>query len=335
MKKISIDWLQFTVQKKSYLGVITEVLKLNYKLFEPLPKGKMGYSKQMHYENISVLYDGKEDMGIHVIISGQGCRKYEEFHPLINLIFRLNKIDAKATRIDLALDDRVGDLLPFKKMLADIKRGNVLSKWKTSTEIIKRDMEGKTIGQTINVGSRTSGTFLRIYNKAQEQNLENVIWTRLELEIKGKNAEVLQKKMQVHNVGTLIQGILKNYLRILTPNRKDKNKSRWKNRPYWDNIIQEVEKIKLTSKGSDKTLDDTKIWLEKQVGQSLAMVSISDGDVDFVYNLITESSKKLSAKNKQKIIQYEKLEEIRKKETRERMENEYENEVWGEYNNVK
>ena len=65
------------------------------------------------------------------------------------------------------------------------------------------------------------------------------------------------------------------------------------------------------------------------------MVSISDGDVDFVYNLITESSKKLSAKNKQKIIQYEKLEEIRKKETRERMENEYENEVWGEYNNVK
>ena len=193
-------------------------------------------------------------------------------------------------------------------MLSDITKGNVSSKWKTSTELIQRDMEGNKIGQTINVGSRTSNTFLRIYNKALEQKIEGT-WNRVELEIKKTNAEELQKIITTDNVGTLFKGILKNYIRLLEPNKKDKNKSRWKTRKYWDDLIENVEKIKLTRKAEEKTIDEKKIWLEKQVGQTLAVVTLADGSVDFVYDLITDNAKKLKLKNQKILEKYELLEE--------------------------
>lgn len=307
-KEIIIDWLQFTVQNKTFVGIITDILQLQFQLFEELPKGKLGYKKQLFFENISVLYDGTQDMGVHIILSGKGCRFYEQYHPLINLIDRINETEGKLTRIDLALDDKKGDLIPFKKMLSDITKGNVSSKWKTSTELIQRDMEGNKTGQTINVGSRTSNTFLRIYNKALEQKIKGT-WNRMELEIKKTNAEELQKIITTDNAGTLFKGILKNYIRLLEPNKKDKNKSRWKTRKYWDNLIENVEKIKLTRKAEEKTIDEKKMWLEKQVGQTLAVVTLADGSVDFVYDLITDNAKKLKLKNQKILEKYELLKE--------------------------
>lgn len=310
-KEIIIDWLQFTVQNKTFVGVITDILQLQFQLFEELPKGKLGYKKQLFFENISILYDGTQDMGVHIILSGKGCRFYEQYDSLINLIDRINKIEGKLTRIDLALDDKKGDLIPFEKMLSDITKGNVSSKWKTSTELIQRDMEGSKIGQTINVGSRTSNTFLRIYNKALEQKIEGT-WNRIELEIKKTNAEELQKIITIDNVGTLFKGILKNYIRLLEPNKRDKNKSRWKTRKYWDNLIENVEKIKLTRKAEEKSIDEKKMWLEKQVGQTLAVISLADGSVDFVYDLIKDNAKKLKLKNQKILERHKIIEEERK-----------------------
>lgn len=307
-KTIIIDWVSFTVKEQSPIKVIIEILQMNIKLFSPLKSGKMGYKKQLHYENIYILYDGTEEMGVHVIMSGKGCAEFEIKESILELFERLNKIKSKCTRIDLALDDKVGDLIPIDNIIEDITGGNSISKWRTNLETTKRDMKGNILGKMITVGLRTSDTFLRIYDKSLEQKVDGT-WNRIELEIKKNNAVSLQKMLTEENAGEIFQGILKNYIRIVEPNKKEKNRSRLKNKSYWENIVQTASKIKLTKQKKEKTIDEKKSWLENQVGQTMAMVSLHDGDVNFIYELITKNAKSLKTKNKELLRQYQIFEE--------------------------
>lgn len=271
---------------------------MDLNLFEELPKGKLGYKKQIFFNNITVCYDGNEDMGTHIILSGQGCRQFEVDESLLDLIKRINVIEGKVTRIDLALDDKKGNLIEFDNLLEDIIKGNIVSRWKTSTEIIKRNLKGEREGRTINLGSRTSNCFLRIYDKRLEQKTKDT-WYRIELEIKKENAEELQKIINKNNAGELMQGILKNYMRIVVPNGKDKNKSRWKTAEYWEKIVENVAKVRLARKGEEKSIEQLKNWIETQVGASMAVVAINEGgSIDFLSDVVSKSAKKLKAKHR-------------------------------------
>ena len=277
----------------------------------------MGYKRQLSLQNISFLYEGREDMGVHVIISGQGCRWYENYFPLISLIHRVNRYKGKLTRIDLALDDRVGDLIPLDKIIKDVTQGNATSKCKSNMEITERDFNGNTLGKALTIGKRSSNTYIRFYDKAKEQKLKDkkAVWNRIEIELKGENAQTVQNVIYETNVGPLFQGILKNYLRIMVPNPKDKNKSRWKNRKYWDNLIKIVPTMKLTQKAIPKTINHKKLWVEKQVGQTLAMITMADGgSTDFIDSLITENAKRLKRKNKLMVQEHLQREEELKEE---------------------
>ena len=297
MLEISVDWLQFTSKNPNPIDVIIHNLHLDVKLFQELPSGKLGYKKQLFYENIFILFDGNEDMGTHVIMSGKGCRTYESHYPIIKLIESFEIAELKATRIDLAIDDKEGKIIKLDNIVEDTIKGNVVSKWKTSTEIIKRNLsDGEKIGQTIYLGSRKSEVFMRIYDKSMQQNEEGN-WVRIELEIKGKKAVELQKILQIENAGSLTKGIINNYFRIVEPG-KDKNKSRWKTKKYWTKIIDSTEKIKLSRIKEEKTIDETKEWLMKQLAPTIASTVIADeGDLDFIVELIKDGQKRMKPKH--------------------------------------
>lgn len=300
--QIIIDWLQFTIKDKTFADVITNILQYPFNLFQQLPKGKLGYKKQIAYDNISVLYEGNLDMGIHVILSGKGCRQFESKESILNLIDRINQNNGKLTRIDLALDDYKGDLVPFKKIKSDIIKGNIVTKWKSSIEINKRDTDGNLKGETISLGSRSSNTFLRIYDKALEQKIEGV-WNRLEIEIKKENAEKVQELLTPYSTSIILKGVLNNYLRIVQPHETDTNKSRWKTQPYWEKLINGIDKIKLTQKKEEKSIDEKKEWIKKQVGPTMAIVSIlENGDDAFFKEVINESIDKMKPKHQRIII---------------------------------
>ena len=161
MLEIVIDWLQFTTKETNPLNVIIPLLRLDVKEFTELKKGKMGYKRQWHSDNIFILFDGNqklgEEMGTHVIITGKGCRLYENKNSLTYLIDRLNKYDCKVTRIDLAIDDKSGNTIALEKILTDVREGNTVSRWKNSLELTQRELKnGKINGQTINLGSISS-----------------------------------------------------------------------------------------------------------------------------------------------------------------------------------
>lgn len=298
MLKVTIDWLQFTCKNPNPLDIIIHLLGLDVKLFVQLEKGKLGYKRQTMHDNITVLYDGNKDMGTHVILSGKGCRAYERKEPILNLIKRLNKNNIKCTRIDIAVDDHKGEIIDLKRIKYDIKHANVVSKWKTSVETIKRSMkDGFVMGHTVQVGSRASDVMLRFYNKSLEQEIEGN-WTRMELEVKKDKAVNLQKRMEKTNIGNLAVGIINNYLRIVEPNKKDNNKSRWKTKPYWKKIIDTTEKISLSDGKEDVTLDKMEKWFEHQVAPTLAtIVMAKGGDIDYLFSQIKEGKKRLKPKH--------------------------------------
>lgn len=295
---ISIDWIQFTSLDLSLNEVVSKVLKMEIRLFQELEKGKLGYKKQLFYKNISVLFDGNENMGIHVILTGKGCNFYSNVErPILLLMADINQLKCKVTRIDIAIDDYKGDIINLKAIHKDTINGEVISRWKSSTEFTKRTIKGKVIGKTIAFGSRSSNIYLRIYDKLLEQanyqNLKGVeVWNRLELEIKKESAEEIQRLIKNKTLNEIAKGILVNNIRFVVP-EKTKNKSRWKTKRHWLNLIDGIEKIQLNQTKKVTEIDRTKIWLQKQVAQSLGKVALIDGDMEFIDKITVEGAKKL------------------------------------------
>lgn len=299
--QVIIDWLQFTIKSLEVEDVIIDVLYMNLDDFIPVEKGNLGYKKQQVSGNIRILYDGNEGMGIHVIISGEGCREYEEKNNILELIDRINGYDGKISRIDIAIDDETGKIIPFEKILRDVRAGNIVSRWRSSIEIIKRDIQkGERTGQTVMLGSRKSDVCMRIYDKALEQKkAKGEQWVRMELEIKKEKAIVIQSLLPFYekNIGKMVSKIVNNYVRIVEKS-KDKNKSRWKTKRYWKNIVKETEKLSLTRRPEERTIKDVRNWVRRQVSPSLAVLLLdAGGDIKSLLSIINEGKTRLKSKH--------------------------------------
>jgi phage replication initiation protein len=292
------DWMEFTIHDLDEEEIILKVLEMNLADFMELPKGRYGYKKQMANGHISVLYCGTEEMGVHVILSGKGCREYEAGSTLLELLDRIMLQDGKCTRIDMAMDDKTGSLIPFEKIKEAIKTGTISSRWKSSTEYVRRKLQdGEITGHTINIGSRKSKMYMRIYDKALEQG-QTTPWIRIELEIRDERAQSLQDILLFEDqIGQVFAKIINNYIRFLEPNR-DKNRSRWPTAAWWDNLIGEIGKISLTRKPEDRTVEDVRSWVKQQVGPSLAVLVIADdGALDDIIRTIMEGKTRLKDKH--------------------------------------
>jgi len=292
------DWIEFTIHDLDELEVISQVLKINPGNFMELPKGRYGYKKQLAYGHISVLFNGAEDMGIHVILSGKGCREYEADSTLLELLDRIMLHDGKCTRIDMAMDDKSGKIIPFEEIKKAVKAGTISSRWKTSTEYVKRKLnDGEIIGHTINIGSRKSKMFLRIYDKALEQG-QDTPWVRIEIEIRDERAQTLQNILLFEDqIGQVYAKIINNYIRFLEPT-DDSNRSRWPTAAWWSNLIGEIGKTSLTRKPEDRTVEDVRSWVKQQVGPSLAVLFIADdGSLEDIMRMIMVGKTRLREKH--------------------------------------
>ena len=74
---IIYDWITFTSKIHSQLSIV-EFLGLQDLKFENL-KGFYGYRDRLYFDGISIHYNGREDMGICVEMSGKGCRAWEKY----------------------------------------------------------------------------------------------------------------------------------------------------------------------------------------------------------------------------------------------------------------
>ncbi len=74
------DWLSFTSKEHSPDELI-KALGLSHCPWQELT-GMRGYRDRKYFGNISIHYNGREDMGVWCEMSGQGCRNFESLSQL-------------------------------------------------------------------------------------------------------------------------------------------------------------------------------------------------------------------------------------------------------------
>lgn len=118
-------------------------------------------------------------MGVHVMMTGNAMQKLVEVgYNTVSLIPWCLEQRARITRLDLAIDvhEHPVDIVGLTRCKQLRGAEGSAKKWNLIT--------GSDNGITLYIGSRKSEKFMRIYNKAAQMGLENVMWSRFELEIK-------------------------------------------------------------------------------------------------------------------------------------------------------
>lgn len=323
MLSVTTDWLEFTVLN-SPITKVYDLLGLTHADFLRLSSGRYGYNHQLKWKlgNMFILVNGPKSgeldinekitnkTGIHVVISGQGCRQYSVKHNIVDLIKSLYKDDnAKFTRIDLAIDDIESEVINYNRIHKAALEGNFTSIWSKWYELNSRKVtSGQYLGRTIYFGSKASDLFCRVYDKSLERmaNKQEVAsgWTRLELVYRKKRSNQVVKHIVEDNLtaGQIMRGTLRRYLRFLEPS-EDSNKSRWPSADWWDKALEDVNKLSLAkAKPRESTIEEMMNWVTQQMGPTLAAVTKAhEGDMTWLTAAVVEGSKRLTKKHERAI----------------------------------
>jgi phage replication initiation protein len=264
---ILYDWLSVTSHVDSPQSVIKLLGMDNVQFTEMY--GFHGYKRRLFYDGISINFDGKENMGINLEMSGQGCRVFETFgHGDWQSLFKLFTFDDKTyniTRLDIAYDDHIG-LLDISKIARSTRKGWYVARSQNNDTIYSTRKKIK--GISVNIGSKQSDVLIRIYDKAAERKLIDRHWIRCELQLRRERA--LNFILIEKPIGEAFSGVLHNYLSYVRPTGTDSNIRRWKQEQFWTDFVKSIEKISLyTKKDIEYNLSRVERYIFKQAGNSI------------------------------------------------------------------
>lgn len=297
--KVLIDALSFTLHGDNAYSDSNWLL--GPEGWEKLPYGKNGYSSAERRGNLFRYYDGRAGMGVHVTGMGQACRELEASGCLRDwpsFLGAILKSKGKFSRLDVAVDDHDGQL-DIYQILDDTLNGLCVSPMKLfRVEQSGQLSSGDKNGLTIYYGSFKSDSFVRIYDKAAEQNLEDEHWIRVEMEFKNDMAQKVAE-YAIHNEDLLyLQNVL--YRQIDFKERgTEQQKYKWRTASYWRQFLDGLLKVKLSTKPERKVCEEVVEWLTSQIAPSLAMVlEANGGDYEVIDNLIRKGSAKMKPRHR-------------------------------------
>ncbi len=305
---IIYDWITFTSKIHSQLSIV-EFLGFQDVNFENL-KGFYGYRDRLYFDGISIHYNGRDDMGICVEMSGKGCRAWEKYgnsdydglfaEILENYSDDAEKRAMNITRIDVAYDD-FNKVLDLPLLCFETQKLNFVSRFK-DWEVITGNK-----GISVNHGSKKSNVYIRIYDKRLEQRVEKVIphWVRCEAQIRKECAlgfiklnDTVEKKYFM---------VLNNYLRYIVPTDNESNSSMLDTAPYWLNFINSAESRSIFHKPADNyNFDKLHGFVNNQLSGAISTYIDVVGVEQFLIDINnSRKGKKLNSKYKSIKDQYD------------------------------
>lgn len=223
-----------------------------------------GYSKSLQYGHITIFYSdyGATSKGYKLSFSGQGCREFELYmKPEFTFLDFLTEVrqDYKTniTRLDIALDSFT-ELFSVDDLLYYHQERKIISKFRNVEKKKIESISDYTVyGNSLNFGTRKSRMFIRIYDKALEQQIDNQSWVRTELQIMSENAEntideMIRRKDSENYLSEIGLGILKNYLKFCELDQEDTNKSRWETAFFGRLSCVKLKKLKSANNYQNK-----------------------------------------------------------------------------------
>ena len=319
--EVCVDWLTFSVKKDDPGEVIRDYLGLDPALFQDTGYSLLGYNKVLRFSDICVCYDPRQNdffknMGVCVSMSGNGCRSFETMSKLgrdkqgresvaFPALFRLLAADetANVSRIDIACDDREG-FLDMDEIIDRTRTNNINSRLLRRT--INFSLNGKDkAGATVYIGAPSSDFRVRIYDKALEQGVDGH-WIRVELVMRSANADAFVEGMtNSGNVGRLAAQVINDKFSFIE--RDDSNISRCTVCEWWQNFVDELDKVRLVSrKVIQHSVERIRNWIESQVGPSLYVLMKTMGIMD-IYSIAASSAGRISPQQEALIWDFQSL----------------------------
>lgn len=298
-----VDWVQVTFKNVTDFTQIISLLGMEIGHFLDMQTGKYGYKCQKRCGNIAIYYDGREDMGVHLEMTGQACREYENMKlfdwPRLFALFTL--FECYFTRLDLAIDDFEG-YFKITTIKNKVRKAEIRSLFRTAKDMRKTSLkDGSSLGDTVYFGSEKSDIQIRMYDKylqmlSKGQKLEDGIefWNRTELQLRDKRAQAAAFIIMFENapLGEIISGLLKRYVNFLNPSG-DSNRSRWDVCKWWDRFLGDVKPLQLSLIAPDRTVERTQDWIDRQVESNLSMLNIAYDDITFIFDSLINGLDKL------------------------------------------
>ncbi|MCL6587674.1 MAG: replication initiation factor domain-containing protein [Anoxybacillus sp.] len=309
-----VDWFQATLKNVQVLQDVFDIFGLEISSFALIERGLYGYRKQYRFGGIAIFFDPPDErMGVHIQMSGEGCRQYEmltsrDWQYTFSLLLNF---DISISRLDLALDDFKG-FFTLEKVVSKLKRAHVTSKFKTARHFQEiRISDGSTAGQTVYFGDSSSRLQIRMYDKKQQMiakrgECDKDFWLRTELQLRDERAHSAFEMIAFgQNVGFLASGILKNYISFRVPS-SDSNKSRWDVCDWWHSFLGDVEKIKLTMKHPSSSIQRSYDWFKKQVSPTFyVLLEAFDYDFDLLFDFLLDGRSRITVKHEDMLQRFD------------------------------
>lgn len=252
-----IDYMSFTLPEETRLQrEIEHLFGIPFMKFTEAASGRSGYRTRYEYGNIDILTNGgSPGMGHNITLKGAACHRYQRW--LCDIALHVFAIGGHFTRCDLAIDDFQG-LLNMEVIGEAITGGFVTANFKKVREYNERERKtGMLTGRGAYFGSRKSEVFIRIYDKALEQKVDQH-WVRVELELKGSRANAAMKLVQTKEIGTVTRGVLNSRLSFRDKSN-DGNRSRWPVSGWWKSFVASVEKLQLVADSRESVSQESRL----------------------------------------------------------------------------
>ena len=318
--QVLIDWLTFTVKsEKDPDAVIIEYLDMDPELFQDTGSCLPGYQSAKRFSDIFVCYEPREDeyfkdMGVCVSMSGNGCRAFETmtkwaangvesspFDALIQLL--VSDADSNISRIDIACDDREGNLC-MDDIVRKVQDNEVNSRMTKRSVVVSYNGTQRN-GSTVYIGAESSDFRVRIYDKALEQGIDGH-WIRVELVMRHKNANAFAAQLtNSETVGKLAAQVINDKLSFI--DRDDSNITRCTVCGWWSKFVDELESVRLVAREVvQHPVEHIKEWVKKQIAPSLAIIVETLG-LSAISGIYESGMCRLSAKQESLIYDYNTL----------------------------
>jgi phage replication initiation protein len=248
-----VDWCEWTEFARGVDDVCAELVGDDG--WVESDRGGLGYRRaRVTAEGVWIFYDGQVGMGVHVRASGRACRALEEVGWVPEWGSRLRWMGEEGralTRLDVAIDDTRGLVTP-EKCETEAKDGRLVTRFRDWHPEPHYNGLGELQSETVYFGSRKSDLCVRVYDKAKEQGLDDVSWTRVELQARDERAAALAVALSHPDAGARTRafcGVLLSYLDFKVAGG-DSHRDRWVTAEWWSTFLDGVVKNRLQLPGA-------------------------------------------------------------------------------------
>lgn len=208
-KSFAFDWIRVTTKKHNPMQMVRRfAFGLDFEQWKAT-KPKQGYSHALlHPWGHSIFWHiDRQEMGVNIMFTGRAMNElYDNRVDVMALLREFVEGGFRFTRLDLAIDVR--DVKIDIVGLLDCEHTGSIN---NDPVLIQKGAKARG-GATLYAGAWSSDKFLRIYDKAKERGLNDLLWTRIEVELKGRTATKVatqMSEMTESECGQMTQRIIK------------------------------------------------------------------------------------------------------------------------------